>query len=275
MEDITLTWQELLRNEWFSYAVDNNSNVVPGVLGRPIKAFWHGDREVITGNEIPAIVIDSESMTPEWEAFRVQIQEYNFDVIGYVRESDADDSKSVVHEMARIIKIISERNSRWWVFHECFFDKELFYDPQYLIDNYSSILNPYVADVVSDYEGDWNSHHTAYSGGGTPPVPESLDTKDKYVSAYIKLFYEDPLTSAWATDTLTYTDKEGRTHDTTTRDLIALARSENIAPVKFMSDTKIKNINYGYVYKGSELLYAVQISMYSKEHLPITEFGPV
>ncbi len=275
MQDVTITWRELLRGEWLSTATDMNGNSVPGVFGKPIYAFWHGDREVITANEVPCLVVDSESMTPEWVGFRVQEQEYDFDVMGYVRESDPEDSKDVVHEIARLIKVITELQSRWWVFTECIFDKAIFYDPQYLIDNYSAILTPYVSDVENDYENDWNAQHTAWSGGGTPPAVESLAEKDKYVAAYLKLFYEDALTAAWATDDLNYTDKNGNTHTTTARDLILLARSEKLVPARFMSDTKIKNINYGFIYKGSELLYATQVSIYAKEYFPINVFGPI
>lgn len=276
MEDLMLTFRELLRNEWLSWTVDDNSNAIPGVLGRGVKAWWHGDREVITANDLPAIVIDSTGMTPDWTAFRTQEHEHNFDILCYVRETDADDSKTVIHEMARLIQMVVQDQSRWWAFHECFFDKELFYSPQYLIDNYGSILLPYTSDIVFDYETDWNAQHKAYDGIiGSGPSPQDLSTNDLYVAAYLKLFYEDPLTASWATTDFDYTDKYGTTYTTTPKDLILLARSERIVPARFISDSKIKNINYGYVYKGAELLYGAQISMYAKEHWPITNFGPI
>jgi hypothetical protein len=275
MEDVLITWRELLRNEWLSSATDINLNTVPGVLGRPIKAWWHGDREVITANDVPVVVVDSESMTPEWDGFRVQEQNYNFDVLCYVRESDADDSKTVCHEMARIIKRISEKQSRWWIFSECLFDKEIFYDPQHLISNHTAILSPYLTEVDSSFTLDWIEQHTAYDGGPSEIEVPTLDQNSRYVAAYLKLFYEDPLTDSWTKEEFKYTDKEGNEHTTTPGALISLAREEEIIPARYISDCKIKNINYGYAYKGAELLYGAQISMYAKEQVSISQFGPM
>lgn len=275
MEDLINTYRELLRNEWLSWAEDSNLNLVPAVLNYPIQAWWHGDREVISANQLPAIALDSESFTPDWSGFRIQEHEYNFDVLCYIRRDDPDDSKTTIHEMARLVRMVVQDQSRWWVFSECMFDKQIFYDPKYLIDNFGSILKPYVDQISLDYTQDWDASHTAFDGSpGSPPSAPELREKDSYVAAYLKLFYEDPLTDAWATTEFTYTDKQGEEHVTTPGDLITLARAERIIPARFMGDSRIKNINYGYVYKGAELLYGAQISIYAKEQWPITNFGP-
>ena len=268
MEAITKTFRGLLRSGW-GHTVSLGGNDVPSVFSKPIYGWYHGDREVISENRLPAIAIDGESIGIEWLGLQTQVREYNFDVLCYVREDDMDASTSAIYEMVRLVEATARELSHWWVFDLCYFDRQYFIDPQYLISNYTTELQPYANTILADDAADWTTSH----GSGTEPY-EAPRTKDLFVAAYLKCFEEDPLTDAWATTPFNYTIGN-ITYTTTAGDLVTAARAKNQVPARFVYDFRIRDISLGFVAKGAQLLRAASVSCYAKEAQSITEFGPL
>jgi len=268
MEAITKTFRGLLRSGW-GHTISLDGNDVPGVYSQPVYGWFHGDREVIVPNNLPAIAIDGESITIEWLGLQTQVKTYDFEVLCYVREEDMDISTSYIYEMVRLIEATARELSHWWVFDLCYFDRQYFIDPQYLISNFSAILTPYANTILAIDASDWVSSH----GGGGEPY-ETPRTKDLFVAAYLKLFDEDLLTSAWATTPFSYTENN-IIYSTTPKDLIETARKKHQIPARFVYDFRIKDVSFGFVAKGSHLLRAASVRCYAKEVQNITEFGPL
>jgi hypothetical protein len=269
MEAITKTFRGLLRSGWGHLVALDANNSVPGVYSKPIYGWYHGDRDVVAMNRLPAIAIDGESISIDWLGLQTQVKEYNFEVLCYVREEDMDISTSYIHEMVRLVESTARELSHWWVFDLCYFDRQYFIDPQYLISNYTAELQPYANQILADDAADWIASH----GGGTPAY-ETPRNKDLFVAAYLKLFEEDPLTDAWATTPFTYTEN-GITYTTTAGDLIAKARLKHQSPARFVYDFRIKDVSFGFVSRGASLLRAASVRCYAKEVQNITEFGPL
>lgn len=289
MEAVTKTFRGLLRSGWGSKTVTDSYDVeghlvtgveVPSVYNKPIYGWFHGDRDVIALNGLPAIAIDGESVSIDWLGLQTQVKEYNFDILCYVREEDMDTSTSYLNEMVRLVESTVRNLSHWWVFDLCYFDRKYFIDPGYLISNYKSILEPYANKIIADDSAEWTASH----GGGEPYTPPR--EKDLYVSAYLKLFEEDGLTASWATTPFQYKDVwestsredqwiDSKYYTTTAAALISKARLKNQVPARFIYDSRIKDISYGFVAKGSNLLRAASIRCYAKEVQNITEFGPL
>ncbi len=271
MEALTKTFRELIRSGWPNQIAVGTATV-PCVFDRPIAGWWHGDREVISMNDLPALAIDAEALNISWSAFRTQEKEYKFDILIYVRRDNQDDSTTELYEIARLAERTIRKLSRWWIFDLCFFDLNPFIDPQYLVDNYSaSQLTPYITTIESEFETDWDDTHTGYDGGSGPVAPD-LREKDLAVAAYLKLYDEDSLTDPWATTTFAHPVTGA---DVTPKEIIEQYREDERVPARFVGDCRIESISYGYVNKGASLLRACQISVYAKEMDPVNAFGPL
>ena len=268
MEAVTKTFRGLLRSGW-GQVVSLNGNDVPAVFSKPIYGWYHGDREVIAVNNLPAIAIDGESISIEWLGLQTQVKEYNFEVLCYVREDDMDISTSYVYEMVRLIEATARELSHWWVFDLCYFNRQYFIDPQYLITNFTTILQPYANAILASDSADWTASH----GSGTEPY-ETPRNKDLFVAAYNKLFDEDPLTDTWATTLFSYTENN-ITYTTTPATLITNSRLKHQTPARYIYDFRVKDVSFGFVARGANLLRAASVRCYAKEVLDITEFGPL
>lgn len=281
MEAVTKTLRQLLIASWPT--VQSN---IPYVLIEPIKAWWHGDRAVISMNELPAIAIDGESESIDWSSFQTQEREYKIDVLCYCRGDDADLSTKIIYEMARLVERAWRQHVHWWVFERCYFDMEYMYDPQYLIDlnadvtsPFYEVLDPWIADISSSFASEWADAHQAYGGGTAPPCP-SIRTEELYAAAYLKLYNEidDALldTSPWDT-VISFTDEIGNAMSSSVGNIIRAYREDEIVPVRFIGDSRITAGSFGYVSNkgGASLLRACEINIYAKEQELVPSFGPL
>jgi hypothetical protein len=273
MEAVLKTFRELLRSGWPNQITIGSSSV-PGVFNEAIHGWWHGERDVPSIDDLPAISIDPDSLEINWSGEQIQEKEYKFNIICYVRRDDSDDSLSVLNEIARLAERTIRKLSRWWVFDPCYFDLQPFIDPQYLINNYAGVGGPltsYMTAIQSDFNTSWADSHTGYGGGSAPAAP-TLRQKDLAASAYLKLYYEDALTDAWADAEIT-SPITGEL--VTVKNIINQYKVDERVPARFIGDCRITSISFKDVAEGQSLVRACKISVYAKEQDPVTVFGPL
>jgi hypothetical protein len=286
MQAVTKTLRELIRAYWptsdnSDYTLEPTipPDIIPETLDVRIKSWWHGDREVINLNDLPAIAIDAEAVSIDWSAFQTQIREYKLDVMCYVRRDDYDDSTTAIYEMARQAERAIRRFPRWWAFELSYFTLQPIVTPSDILNEYGqslgieAALDEYEAIIIEDFETAWAASHTG-TGGEDPPEPPELRTNDLLVSAYSKFFYECSDESILE-KTIKYPDPTIGPRTMIIGDIISKFRADGIVPARYIGDCRITDISYGYVSKGNALVRACQISLFAKEMEPVVNFGPL
>ena len=266
MERILKTMTEILRAEFPKDPAD-----VPCVLDRPIYGWFHGDRQIISDNELPAIVLDGNNTTMNWSAFHALERTWNFSILCYVRADDADDTTTLLNEMTRVAIQTIRKHSRVWVFEQCLFDLDGFHSPTHLF-LHASQLGPLASAAKLDWLTKWNLTHRPQ---GSDPVPSAplLGDEEAYVTAYLQYYNSSAAMSL--NGTFAYYDATGDVHYTKPSDVYTQYNRDNVNPVRLLSFVKVEDVQYGFVPKrNGQFLRASEIKVSAREIDPVHEFGP-
>lgn len=258
MERILKTVREIIR-----------TNLPTSIAGKTIQAWYHGDREIIANNKLPAIAFDSEDRKTEFVTFHGYQYEWNFSILCYCQLDYSDDATEFLHRLAHIVSHILQEHTKIWVFEPCFFDGQNFISPAHLF-NYESELSSQLTDVESEWQARWNVTHKAQ---GTEPIPSFpvLNDAEKYAAAYYRYYTEE---SGSTSSVFTYS-KHGNYFTATPYNVIQTYENMKINPVRFLSFVKVDNISYGVSPKiNNQYLRVAQIDVSAKEIDPIHIFGP-
>lgn len=263
MERILRTFREIVRTE-----LPQNADGYPAVYGQPVMGFWHGDRQLVSVNELPAIAFDSQRRHTEFGTFRARDHDWQFSIICYVRMDHSDFSTTMLHEMARLVDDVVSRHTRVWVFDRCIFCMDDFVNPAHLT-SHSAELASYVADVRSDWLARWNVTHQVQGGDPVPTAPTLVDNV-AYPMGYYR-FYESGSVATGGTFTFYYDNlTEGMT---TAYEVLDQYRDERRRPVRLLSFTKVGDIDYGVVPKmGQMYLRGAELRVSVREIEPLTQF---
>ena len=148
------------------------------------------------------------------------------------------------------------------------FDGLNFINPAHLTSH--SELDPYAADIRSDFSARWNVTHQV-QGSGTVPTAPLLDDNTAYAMGYYRLFEQGSIATG-GTFSFYYDNLEIGV--TTPKDVLAQYRAERRRPVRLLSFTRVGDINYGIVPKtGGMYLRGAELKVSAKEIEPLTQFG--
>jgi len=263
MERITRTFREIVRT-----GLPLNADGLPSVYGEPIRGWFHGDRQLVSNDELPAIAFDSQRRHTEFGTFRARDHDWQFSIICYVRLDHSDFSTTMLHEMARLVDDVISRHTRVWVFDRCIFCLTDFVLPSHLT-THSAYLSSYVADVRSDWLARWNATHQVQ---GTDPVPTAPVLVDDiaYPMGYYRLF-ESGSVATGGTFSFYYDNLEQGL--STPNQVLEQYKSERRRPVRLLSFTRVGDIDYGVVPKmGQMYLRGAELRVSVKEIEPLTQF---
>lgn len=256
---------EIIRSE-----MPKNSEGLPCVLDRVVSGWFHGDRQIIANNELPAIVVDGNSQRVDWLGYRMFQINWNISVICYIRADDADDATTLINEMTRIVANILKKHSKIWVFEPCIFDMEYFHSPAHLQTH--DELDPIVNEIRDDFITRWNITHLPQGTGGSIPTAPTIDDNEAYIMAYIKYFTQYAASNE---ATVAYYDFSNNLHYTNVNKIYSAYINDDVKPVRLLSFVKIDNIQYGYVpKKNNQILRASEIQLSAVEIEPVFSFGP-
>jgi len=264
VERILKTVREIIRGN-----IPVNSDGNPSVAGREIKSWFHGDRENIANNKLPAIAFDSEDRQTEFTTFHGYQYDWNFSILCYCQLDYSDDVTEYLHRLSHIVSKIVQEHTKVWIFEPCFFDAIDFISPSYLFSFDSELANQ-LTDIEAEWQARWNVTHKVQGSDVIPTAP-ILNDAEKYAAAYYRYYTEE---DGSAEPVVTYT-KHGKFFQTTPYNIIQTYKGMKINPVRFLSFMKVDNISYGIVPKtNNQYLRAAQIKVSAKEIDPIHIFGP-
>lgn len=266
MESILKTLTEILRGELPKDAADQ-----PCVLDEPIYGWFHGDRQIIADNELPAIVVDGSGFDMNWAAFHAYERKWNFRVMCYTRADDGDKGTSLLNEMTRLVVQTIRRHSRMWVFEPCLFDLKRFHSPTHLY-SHATILGPVASDVKLEWQTRWNLTHRPQ---GSDPIPSAplLGDEQAYVTAYLR--YYNGTGALSLNSTLTYYDADGKAYYTNPAQNYVAYQRDSVNPVRLLSFVKVEDVQYSLVTtRNNQFLRASEIKVSAREIDPMHEFGP-
>ena len=265
MEGILRTFREIVRTE-----LPLNTQGRPVVYGQQVMGFWHGDRQLVALQDLPAIVFDSDRRHTEFETLHARGHDWEFSIICYVRLDDADFTTTMLHEIARLVDDIVSRHTRVWVFDKCMLCQTAFINPAHLVATHATALAPYALDIRTDFSSRWNVTHQA-QGSGTVPTAPLLDDNTAYAMGYYR-YYEQGSIATGGTFSFYYDNMA--VGMTTPLDVLTQYRSERRRPVRLLSFTRVGDINYGIIPKaGGMLLRGAELKVSVKEIEPLTQFG--
>lgn len=263
MEGILRTFREITRLE-----LPRNSDGHPCVYGQPIQGWFHGDRQLVSVDELPAIAFDSQRRHTEFGTFRARDHDWQFSIICYVRLDSTDATTTMLHEMARLVDDVISRHTRVWVFDRCIFCMSEFVDPNHLT-THSTELSGYVGGVRTDWLARWNATHQVQ---GTDPVPSAPVLVDNvaYPIGYYK-FFESGSVATGGTFSFYYDNlTEGYT---TPWHILEQYRDERRRPVRLLSFTRVGDIDYGVVPKmGGLYLRGAELRVSVREIEPLVQY---
>lgn len=263
MEGILRTFEEIVRTE-----LPLSEGGRPIVYGQEIMAFWHGDRQNVVLQDLPAIVFDSDRRHTEFDTLHARGHDWEFSIICYVRLDDADSTTTLVHEIARLVDDVVSRHTRVWVFEKCIFDLNRFINPAHLTAHPE--LDSYAADIRSDFTARWNVTHQV-QGSGTVPTAPLLDDNTAYAMGYQRLFEQGSIATG---GTFSFYYDSMDVGMTTPKTVLEQYRNERRRPVRLLSFTRVGDINYGVVPKaGGMYLRGAELKISAKEIEPLTQFG--
>ena len=266
MERILKTVSEILRSEF-----PKDSDGFPFVMDRRITGWMHGDRQIISNNELPAIVFDGGSSKMDWATFHAYERVWNFSIINYVRTDEPNDLMTLLNEMTRLSVQAIRKHSKMWIFEQCLFDLDNFHSPTHLL-SHAAQLAPLAAEVRSDWATKWNLTHRPQGSGPVPSAPV-LGDEEAYVTAYLK-FYNSTAPMALG-GTFAYYDAVGKIHYSQPRDVYLQYNRDNVNPVRLLSFVKVEDVQYSFVPKrNNQFLRASEIKVSAREIDPVHEFGP-
>lgn len=265
MERILKTFKEIVRTEF-----PTDPSGFPACVGdRRIMAFWHGDKQVVGQQEFPVIAFDASNRQSEFGTFRARTHDFNFSILCYIKEDDSDFATTILNDIARITDAIVSKHTRVWVFEKCIFDGEDFKNPTHLTTH--TALDPYAAQAEAEWNARWNATHQV-QGSDTPDSPPTLDSGTKYALGLYKFFNEAPSASLTP---YTFTHDNGMVETTTPNDVLTNYRNTFVKPVRFISFTRVEDIQYGYTPKlDSQYLRTAELKISCKEIDPLQVFGP-
>ena len=263
MERILRTFREIVRTEMPQSAAGR-----PIVYGQEIMALWHGDRQLIAEQDLPAIVFDSDRRHTEFDTLHARGHDWEFSIVCYVRLDDADATTTMLHEITRLVDDVVSRHTRVWVFDKCMFCLSDFINPAHLTAH--SQLDPYATSIRDDFSARWNVTHQV-QGSGTVPTAPLLDDNTAYAMGYHR-YYEGGSIATGGTFSFYYDSLD--TGYATPRDVLVQYRNERRRPVRLLSFTRVGDINYGIVPKaGGMYLRGAELKVSVKEIEPLTQFG--
>jgi hypothetical protein len=263
MEGILRTFREILRTE-----LPQSTAGRPIIYGQEVMAFWHGDRHNVVLQDLPAIVLDSDRRHTEFATLHARDHDWEFSIICYVRLDDADFTTTLLHEMARLVDDVVSRHTRVWIFDKCMFCLNQFINPAHLTSH--SAIDPYAADIRTDFEARWNVTHQVQGSEAVPTSP-MLDDNTAYAMGYHRL-YDGGSIATGGTFSFYYDSMDVGT--TTPKMVLEQYRAERRRPVRLLSFTRVGDINYGVVPKaGGMYLRGAELKVSAKEIEPLTQFG--
>lgn len=264
MEQILKTIREIARA-----GLPKNALGQPVVFDTPIMSWFHGDRQVISINELPAITFDSESRATEYGTLRAREHTWNLTVNCYVRLDDTEFTLTMLHEITRLIDEALREHSMIWVFEPCLFDMEDFSNPLHLAVH--DELGPYKAAAEASFLAKWNATHQTQGTGPVAAAP-TMAIANAYAVAYHNFYLQGILPEG---GTYTYQNAAGYTHYETPAGRLETLRRDLVRPVRLISFTRVENIEYGVVPKmDNSFLRASQLKISAREIDPVFSFGP-
>ena len=266
MDRIIRTVLEILRGELPKDAYD-----VPCVLDSPIEGWFFGDRQLISNNELPAIVVDGSNFDMNWATFHSYERTWNFSIMCYARADDSDFSNTLINEMTRLVVQTIRKHSKIWVFEPCMFDLYDFHSPMHLM-SHTTELSSLASTAKKAWEDKWTLTHKPQGSDAIPSAP-ALGDEEAYVTAYLQYYNSTQALSNQ--ETFSYYDAKDKIHYTTTSDVYTQYNRDAVNPVRLLSFVKIEDVQYGFVSKrNSQLLRGSEVKISAKEIDQIHEFGP-
>lgn len=264
MEQILKTVREIIRREF-----PTNLSGEQVVFDTPILNWFHGDRQVISINELPALTFDSESRSTEYGTLRAREHTWTFSINCYVRLDDTEFTLSMLHEITRLVDEIIREHSMIWVFEPCIFDMEDFRNPLHLAVH--SELSSYKTQVEADFLAKWNATHQTQGTGPVATAP-LISQANAYAMAYHNFYQQGDLAAG---GTYTYENAAGYTHYETPLNRLTTLRRDLVRPVRLIAFTKVDNIEFGVVPKmDGSFLRASKLTISTREIDPVYAFGP-
>jgi hypothetical protein len=264
MERILKTVREIWRTSW-----PRNAAGEPIVFDIPIKSWFHGDRQVISIDELPAIAFDSETRSTEFGTLRAREHTWNFVVNCYVRMDDTEFTLSHLHEILRIGDEIMREHTNVWVFEPCIFDMVDFCNPTHLSAH--SEVASYKTQAEADYLAKWNATHQVQGTGAVATAP-TMAAGNAWAVGYHN-FYQQA--TAAGTATFSYQNAAGYMMYKTPDDVLSEYRRDLVRPVRLLSFVKVDSMETGFAPKmDGSFLRAGQLKISAKEIDPVYSFGP-
>ena len=148
-----------------------NSKGQPIVYNKAIKIWNLGDRD-IKADGTPTITFQGDSSEPEeaatglWEvthAIQIEVKNQN---------TSPETTDRHTQEMSRLVFEFLKDRRRLWVMTQCPICLKMSLSPEHFLIEHANIFQPYVDDIVGEFETEWALTHT-----GPPPISELTTTR--------------------------------------------------------------------------------------------------
>lgn len=263
MERILKCVRDIIRTSF-----PTNSDGLPSIFNHPIYGWFHGDRQIIASNKLPAVALDSEDLNSEFITFHGYQKDWSFSVLSYVQLDESNATNTMLFRLTNMIDKILRQHTKVWIFEPCFICGAEFLNPSHLMGH--GELTSLASTVKTEFEQRWNVTHQV-QGGGAPPTAPTMNDADAYATAYYRLYESATISSP---SDITFT-RNGKTYTQSNQDLLDDYIAHYITPVRFLSFMTVNNITYGVVPKDdNQYLRGSQIKVSAKEIEPIHVFGP-
>ena len=231
---------------------DNNGKVI--IYDRPITAWYVGERDVKNTN----LSVTFKGGKSNIKDIALGMQEFTHSINVEI-DAGADNidlSERLVQEATRLILTVLRKHRRIWVVEYCPICTKFTLSPEHFLLDHAAILEPYRANVVSEFETLWEETHPASIP--PPTLPNSGLSNESFLRMYEAVRAGDVVAGL----------------PTAAKKNILRMQSDFVDPVRMLYDVNANDTTPSDDGLGKQLTKVGTITLLAKELIRQTDYGP-
>ena len=237
---------------YYELPKDYDGNVV--IYDRKVQNWFFGDREIRPSN---LSIILSGSSSP-LKDIALGLQEFNHKVTITI-EAGADNAniaERLIQEGSRLLTQALRKHRRIWVVDYCPICTKFTLSPEHFLIEHSTILEPYRAAVVTEFETLWQETHP--SSIPPPTLPNSGLSNESFLRMFEAVRAGDVVANL----------------PNSARNNILRMQSDFVDPVRLLYDVSVNDTTPSDDGLGKQLTKVGTITLAAKELIRQTDYGP-